>query len=91
MRALPLAAALIGLTFSAHAAALPGLHAGMVLVDTQHHRLGDIDQVNADGSVGVVMDGAYAVVPGDTLRLEDGHPVTKLTRQQVESLASSGN
>lgn len=91
MRRFLLAAVLSLAAAPAFAVTLPGLHTGMVLVDAANQKVGDIDQINTDGSVGVVMDGAYAVVPADTLSMQAGRPVTKLTRKQVESLVAQGN
>ena len=91
MRALALAAAIVTLTLPAFAASAETVRPGMVIVDASHNRLGNIDQVNTDGSVGVVMDADYAVIPAANVHMEDGRPVANLTHAQVEALVQTAN
>lgn len=59
---------------------------GDMLRDSNNVRIGSIDAVNKDGSVGVIYNSRYVTVPGDTLSLVNGKLTTKLTSAQVGSL-----
>ena len=59
---------------------------GDMLRDSNNVRIGSIDSVNKDGSVGVIYNSRYVTVPGDTLSLVNGKLTTKLTTAQVDSL-----
>lgn len=64
----------------------PVAKTGMMLRDAQNTRLGAVEEVRADGSVGLIYASHYVVVPANTLDVVDGKLVTKLTKQEVAKL-----
>ena len=61
-------------------------HSGDMLRDANNLRLGAINAVNKDGSVGLIFDSHYVTVPGDSLTVVGGKLTTKLTKAQVSAL-----
>ena len=64
----------------------PVAHQGDMLRDSNNVRLGSVDTVNKDGSVGVIYNSRYVTVPGDSLSLVNGKLTTKLTKAQLGAL-----
>jgi hypothetical protein len=56
---------------------------GQTLRGPADSKLGKIDRVFADGSVRVILDGKLVVVPGSTIKVTDGKPVTTLSRREI--------
>ena len=61
----------------------PMVHRGQVLRDANKARLGVIDSIANDGTVGLVIDGTYARVPAQTISLVDGKPTTTLIKHDL--------
>ncbi len=59
---------------------------GAMLRDSNNYRLGAISRVNADGSVGLIIDSRFVTIPADTLSVVDGKVVTRLTKREVIGL-----
>ena len=64
----------------------PVAHQGDMLRDANNIRIGSINAVNKDGSVGIIYNSHYVIVPSDSLSLVNGKLTTKLTKAQISSL-----
>ncbi|KPF65481.1 hypothetical protein IP88_13430 [alpha proteobacterium AAP81b] len=62
------------------------IKAGRVLKDESGARIGKIDKVLADGSAKVIFDGRYVTIPGATMKLVDGDPVTSMPKRDIAKL-----
>ncbi len=60
--------------------------AGRLLKDSAGGRIGKIDQVLGDGSVRVIFDERFVVIPAATLSIVDGEAVTSLAKRDVAKL-----
>lgn len=83
MRSLALFAVLIAASVPAFAEGLD-IHRGQVLRDAKNARVGTIDSVANDGTIGVVIDAAYFRIPVNTISLVDGKLVTKMTKREIQ-------
>ena len=83
MRLTILGLLLVATAVPAVAADAPVARRGVMLRDANNVRLAAIDTVKADGSVGIIVNAHYIVVPADTLSMTDGKLVTKLTKEQL--------
>ena len=72
--------------FAADATAATVAHSGDMLRDANNVRLGAVNAVNKDGSVGLIFESRYVTVPGDSLTVIGGKLTTKLTKAQVGAL-----
>ena len=61
-------------------------HTGQMLRDAANVRIGAVDSVKADGSVGVIVEGRYVIVPANTLTVADGKLTTSLSKKTVIGL-----
>ena len=86
MRYAIIAAALSLVFVPALADDAPVAHQGDMLRDANNNRLGSVDAVNKDGSVGIIYNSHYVTVPSDSLSLVNGKLTTKLTKAQISSL-----
>ena len=59
-------------------------HPGDMLRDVNNVRVAPVDTVNADGSVGLIVDSRYVTVPAETLSMANGKLMTSRTRNQLE-------
>jgi hypothetical protein len=67
--------------------ATPGaLHVGQTVRDASGARVGDIDEINPDGSVRVIYDTQFITLPAASLSVTDGAVKTSLTRKQINQL-----
>jgi hypothetical protein len=78
-------AALVAFFSPAFAADQSALHAGDILRDSHNKRLGRIEDVLSDGTVGVIIDDQYIHVPISTIKIVDGKPVTSMTKDQLST------
>ena len=83
MRSVALFAVLLAASAPAFADGLD-IHRGQVLRDAKNVRVGTIDSVAADGTVGLVVDAAYVRVPASTISMVDGKLVTKMTKREIQ-------
>lgn len=67
-------------------ASAPVTRTGAMLRDANNIRVGAVDSVKPDGSVGVIYESHYVVVPGDSLSVVDGKLVTKLTKAELSKM-----
>ena len=72
--------------FAADAPPAKVAHSGDMLRDANNVRLGAVNAVNKDGSVGLIFDSRYVTVPGDSLTVVGGKLTTKLTKAQLSAL-----
>lgn len=72
--------------FAADAPTATVAHSGDMLRDANNVRLGAINAVNKDGSVGLIFESHYVTVPSDSLTIVGGKLTTKLTKAQVSAL-----
>jgi hypothetical protein len=61
-------------------------YAGQMLRDSHNVRLGSVDAVRPDGSVAVIFESRYVVVPANSLTVVNGKLITSLTKDQVGAL-----
>jgi hypothetical protein len=61
-------------------------HTGQMLRDAANVRIGTVDSVKPDGSVGVIVEGRYVVVPVNTLAVADGKLTTSLSKKMLVGL-----
>ncbi len=66
--------------------AAPQPKVGQTLRGASNTRLGVIDKVLADGSVRVIVDERFVVIPAGTLTVADGKVVTSLSKAEVSKL-----
>lgn len=59
---------------------------GQTLRDAENRRLGEVSHVADDGSVRIIYKSRFVTIPGSTISVVDGKPVTSLTRQEVAKL-----
>lgn len=64
-------------------AAQSDVHRGQVLLDANKVRLGVIDSVATDGTVGVIVDGVYDRIPAASVNMVDGKLLTTLTKHDL--------
>lgn len=88
MRFLVLAAA--ALTIISPASAQTGatkIKTGSTLRTSDMGRLGQVDRVNADGSVQIIFRSKFVTIPASTLTVSEGGEVTtSLTKQEVAKI-----
>lgn len=61
------------------------LHRGQVLRDVSGARLGTIDTVANDGSIGLIIDGGYVRLPASVVTNVDGKAQTSLSKKDVKA------
>lgn len=59
---------------------------GAMLHSSDGSRLGQVDRVEADGSVQLIFEGKVVTVPGVTLSMQNGELVTTLKKTEVMNL-----
>ena len=59
-------------------------HPGDMLRDVNNVRVAPVDTVNADGSVGLILDSRYVTVPAATLSIANGKLTTSQSKSQLE-------
>lgn len=59
---------------------------GMMLRDANNVRVGTVSRVNADGSVGVIVESKFVTIPASALNIVDGKAVTTLTKREIVHL-----
>jgi hypothetical protein len=62
------------------------LRRSQVLLDATGARLGAIDSVAADGTIGLIVDGKYVRLPGSVITNVGGKPKTSLTKKDLKAL-----
>lgn len=75
--------ALADTTSQPAAATAPAATRGMMLRDANNLRLAPIDLVKTDGSVGIILDSRFVLIPANTLSVVDGKLTTKLTKAEL--------
>lgn len=86
MRTLILALTLVLAAAPALAADGPVATRGAMLRDANDVRVGQVDRVAADGSVGLIIGSKYVTVPADKLALVEGKLTTSLTKKEIARL-----
>lgn len=56
---------------------------GQTLRGPNNSRIGRVERVLADGSVRVIIDARFFVVPANTISMVGGSPVTTLSRRDI--------
>ncbi|WP_448578656.1 hypothetical protein [Thermaurantiacus sp.] len=84
--ALAFTPALAGPSLAQDAAAMLELRPGQTVRDPANARLGKIDRVNADGSVRIIFEERFVIIPADKLVVHNGNVTTSLTRREVARL-----
>jgi hypothetical protein len=64
-------------------ASVPAAARGMMLRDANNMRLAPIDLVKTDGSVGIILDSRFVLVPANTLSMVGGKLTTRLTKAEL--------
>ncbi len=80
-----LLAALLAVSTPVFAADPSQVHTGQVLRDANNKRLGMIDEIFPDGTVGLILDEQYVHIPMSTIKVVDGKPVTNMTKNQLST------
>ncbi len=86
MIAIGVALAFAAPTLAQETAAPAVAKAGHMLKDSAGGRVGKIDKVLADGSVRVIFDERFVVVPAATLSIVDGEAVTSMPKRDIAKL-----
>lgn len=61
-------------------------HPGDMLRDANNVRLGSVNTIAKDGSVGIIYNSRFVTVPAATLSVVNGKLTTKLTKSDVSAL-----
>lgn len=81
------AVALISTSIPAFAQApADSIRIGKTLRGANDARIGTIDSVLADGSIRVIVESRYIVIPASTLTVADGIATTSLSRKDVSKM-----
>lgn len=64
----------------------PAVKRGATLRDVKATRIGTIDRVNPDGSVQVIFNSKFVVIPADKLVVTSGTVATSLSKAEVSKL-----
>ena len=76
-------------TFAAEATAttppVTAPHRGQVLRDATGARLGTIDTVASDGTIGLIIDGGYVRLPASVVTNVDGKAQTSLSKKDAKA------
>lgn len=59
------------------------VHRGQSVRDSANARLGVIDSVASDGSIGLIVDAKYVRLPAGTFSVVDGKVVTQKTKRDL--------
>lgn len=59
------------------------VHRGQLVRDAANARLGVIDSVASDGSIGLIVDAKYVRLPAGTFSVVDGKVVAKKTKRDL--------
>lgn len=87
MRLFFIATALIAAAAPAYAEETPpAVRTGLLLLDANNARLGQIDRVYPDGSVRIIYGTRFVTIPAATIGAANGKIVTTLKRREVERL-----
>ena len=65
------------------ASSAPVATPGKMLIDASGSRLGQVDRVDADGSVELILDGRVVTVPAGTLSVVNGKLTTSLKKDAL--------
>jgi hypothetical protein len=66
--------------------AVPAYRAGQSVHDASDHSVGIVNRVNPDGSVEIIYNSQFVILPAASLSMTNGVIKTTLTRKQLNQL-----
>jgi len=59
---------------------------GQVIRDSGNARVGNVDRVNADGSVRLIYDSRFVTIPADKLEVKDNAVLVSLKKNEIAKI-----